>query len=49
LEGTKIPSGSVFAGAPAKKVKEVDDKLFQIFQKTANNYIFYNSWYRDGK
>ncbi len=49
LEGTKIPSGSVFAGTPAKKVKEVDDKLFQIFQRTANNYIFYSSWYRDGK
>ncbi len=48
LEGTKIPSGSVFAGTPAKKVKEVDDKLFQIFQRTANNYIFYSSWYRDG-
>ncbi|MCZ6900444.1 MAG: gamma carbonic anhydrase family protein [Bacteroidetes bacterium] len=48
LEGTKIPSGSVFAGTPAKKVKEVDDKLFQIFQRTAKNYIFYSSWYRDG-
>ena len=49
LEGTKIPSGSVFAGTPAKKVKEVDDKLFQTFQRTANNYIFYSSWYRDDK
>ena len=48
LEGTKIPSGSVFAGTPAKKVKELDDKLFQIFQRTAKNYIFYSSWYRDG-
>lgn len=48
LEGTHIPSGTIFAGVPAKKVKEIDpDQINGLIQKTADNYVFYSDWFRD--
>lgn len=46
LEGTHVPAGSVFAGVPAKKVKEVSTELFEgEINRIANNYILYSSWF----
>ena len=47
LENTRIESGSVYAGVPAKKVKEVSPELFEgEIQRIANNYTLYSSWFK---
>lgn len=47
LENTVVESGSVYAGVPAKKVKDLTPELFQgEVQRIANNYIKYASWFR---
>ncbi len=47
LEGTHVPSGSVFAGIPAKKVKDLSPELFEgEVQRIANNYVMYSSWFK---
>lgn len=45
LSHTIVESGFVYAGIPAKKVKKVDEKLKDIFERTAKNYIKYAKWY----
>jgi carbonic anhydrase/acetyltransferase-like protein (isoleucine patch superfamily) len=46
LENTIVKSGSVFAGVPAKKVKNVNPALFNgEIQRIAENYELYSSWY----
>ena len=48
LEGTHVPAGSVFAGIPAKKVKDVSKDLFEgEINRIANNYIMYASWFSE--
>lgn len=47
LEGTHIQSGSLYAGVPAKKVKELSKELFEgEVQRIANNYLMYSSWFK---
>lgn len=47
-EGTEIEAGSVYAGVPAKKVKELDQETFRgEVQRIARNYSFYASWYKE--
>lgn len=47
LEGTRIEAGSVYAGVPAKKVKNVDEKLFKgEIERIANNYVMYSGWFK---
>jgi carbonic anhydrase/acetyltransferase-like protein (isoleucine patch superfamily) len=47
LEGTHVPSGSVFAGIPAKKVKDLSPELFEgEVQRIAINYVMYSSWFK---
>ncbi len=47
LEGTHVPSGSVYAGVPARKVKDLSPELFSgEIQRIANNYITYANWYK---
>ncbi len=47
LENTVVESGSVYAGVPAKKVKDLTPELFQgEVQRIANNYIKYASWFK---
>ena len=47
LENTYIKSGSVYAGVPAKKVKELTPELFEgEVKRIANNYLMYSSWFR---
>ncbi len=46
-KGTHVPSGSVFAGVPAKKIKDIDENLSDgEIQRIADNYIKYSSWYQ---
>jgi carbonic anhydrase/acetyltransferase-like protein (isoleucine patch superfamily) len=47
-QGTHVPSGSVFAGVPAKKIKDIDENLSKgEIERIANNYIKYSSWYKE--
>ena len=47
LEGTHVKSGSVYAGVPAKKVKELTPELFEgEVQRIANNYVLYSGWFK---
>jgi carbonic anhydrase/acetyltransferase-like protein (isoleucine patch superfamily) len=48
LENTVVQSGSIYAGIPAKKVKDLSPELFQgEVQRIANNYVMYSSWFKD--
>lgn len=47
LAGTIVPPGSVFAGVPAKKVKDISPELQQgEVERIANNYVLYSSWFK---
>jgi carbonic anhydrase/acetyltransferase-like protein (isoleucine patch superfamily) len=48
LENTVVESGSIYAGVPAKKVKEVSPEMFEgEIKRIADNYIKYSSWYKE--
>ncbi len=50
LEGTHVTAGSVYAGVPAKKVKEVSKELFEgEIKRIADNYVMYSSWFTENK
>ena len=47
-KGTHVPAGSVFAGMPARKIKDIDPSLSEgEIQRIANNYILYSSWFKE--
>jgi carbonic anhydrase/acetyltransferase-like protein (isoleucine patch superfamily) len=47
LEDTEVPPGSIFAGVPAKKVKDISQELLQgEIDRIANNYVIYSSWFK---
>jgi carbonic anhydrase/acetyltransferase-like protein (isoleucine patch superfamily) len=46
LENTKCESGSIYAGVPAKKVKDISQELIHgEIDRIANNYLMYSSWF----
>jgi carbonic anhydrase/acetyltransferase-like protein (isoleucine patch superfamily) len=46
LEGTVVEAGCVYAGVPAKKVKEVSQELLEgEINRITNNYTFYAGWF----
>lgn len=46
LTGTVVEPGSVYAGVPAKKVKDVTPgQVKDIIERTARDYMMYASWY----
>jgi carbonic anhydrase/acetyltransferase-like protein (isoleucine patch superfamily) len=46
LEGTVCEGGSIYAGVPAKKVKEISqEKLEGEINRIANNYLKYSRWF----
>ena len=47
LEGTTVDSGCIYAGVPAKKVKELSQEQTAVLVKgIAENYVMYSSWFR---
>jgi len=47
-KNTIIKSGSVYAGIPAKKIKDISEELISgEIDRIANNYIKYASWYKE--
>lgn len=50
LENTIVEPGAVYAGIPAKKVKQVDQDLTRgLLERISNNYLKYASWYKDSQ
>ncbi|MCW3086320.1 MAG: Carbonic anhydrase/acetyltransferase isoleucine patch superfamily-like protein [Bacteroidetes bacterium] len=50
LENTKVPSGCIFAGVPAKKVKDISQELINgEINRIANNYVMYSGWFKEEK
>jgi carbonic anhydrase/acetyltransferase-like protein (isoleucine patch superfamily) len=48
LEGTVVEEGSIYAGVPAKKVKDIDkDMIHDEIDRIANNYLKYSSWFSE--
>jgi len=46
-EGTKVPAGCIFAGVPAKKIKDISQELISgEIDRIANNYLMYSSWFK---
>ncbi len=46
-EGTRVPAGTIYAGVPAKKLKDISQELISgEIERIANNYIFYAGWYK---
>ena len=46
LEGTTVKSGCIYAGVPAKKVKELSQEQMAVLIKgIADNYVMYSSWF----
>ncbi|MCK0158847.1 gamma carbonic anhydrase family protein [Cellulophaga sp. F20128] len=47
-KGTHIPSGTVYAGMPAKKIKDISEDLSKgEIDRIADNYVTYSSWFKD--
>ena len=50
LENTVVESGCIYAGVPAKKVKELSAEHFeQINMRISRNYVLYSEWFREEK
>lgn len=49
LENTEIPAGSIYAGVPAKKVKDIDKRTKEMIDRTARNYPMYAQWFRESE
>jgi carbonic anhydrase/acetyltransferase-like protein (isoleucine patch superfamily) len=47
LEGTIVESGSIYAGVPAKKVKDISKEMIHSeIERIANNYVKYAGWFK---
>lgn len=47
LEGTQVPPGCIFAGVPAKKVKDISAELTEgEINRIATNYVMYSGWFK---
>jgi len=48
LTGTIVEPGSLYAGTPARKVKDVSpEQTRNMIERIANNYVIYASWYKE--
>jgi gamma-carbonic anhydrase len=46
LAGTIVEPNSIYAGMPAKKVKEISDEMKAVIERTAKNYPMYATWFK---
>lgn len=47
LEGTVVEANTIYAGVPARKVKDVDGKNKEMLTRIAGNYLKYANWFKD--
>ncbi|NNK29039.1 MAG: gamma carbonic anhydrase family protein, partial [Flavobacteriaceae bacterium] len=44
---TNVESGSIYAGIPARKVKDISEELISgEIDRIANNYVKYSGWFK---
>lgn len=43
---TIVPPGTIYAGNPARFLKNVTPELEEVFMRTANNYVMYAEWFK---
>ena len=47
-QNTVVESGTIYAGIPAKKVKDIDQSNFAgEINRISNNYVMYSSWFKE--
>ncbi|MDP2889761.1 MAG: gamma carbonic anhydrase family protein [Bacteroidota bacterium] len=47
-KGTRVESGSVYAGIPAKKIKDISPELLEgEIKRIAKAYSMYSGWYKE--
>lgn len=47
-QNTIVESGCIYAGVPAKKVKNIDQSDFAgEIERISNNYVMYSSWFKE--
>ena len=47
-QNTVVESGCIYAGVPAKKVKDIDQSDFAgEIERISNNYVMYSGWFKD--
>jgi gamma-carbonic anhydrase len=44
-QNTIVPPRSIYAGNPAKFLKNITPELEEVFMRTANNYVMYAGWF----
>ena len=48
LENTIIEHGSIYAGIPARKVKDISEAMISgEIDRIADNYVMYSSWFKE--
>jgi carbonic anhydrase/acetyltransferase-like protein (isoleucine patch superfamily) len=45
LANTVVEANSIYAGMPAKKVKEIGPEMEEVISRTATNYPMYATWF----
>ena len=46
-QNTHVPAGTIYAGVPARKIKDIDPKLQKgEIERIAKNYLMYSSWFK---
>jgi carbonic anhydrase/acetyltransferase-like protein (isoleucine patch superfamily) len=46
LPKTRVEPGSIYAGVPAKRIKEVGDEMKEVIIRTARNSPMYAEWFK---
>ena len=47
-QNTHIESGTIYAGIPAKKIKDISQELTSgEINRIADNYVMYSSWFKE--
>ncbi len=49
LQGFEVEAGFIYAGVPAKKVKEAGIEMRELIERTARNYPMYAEWFKSTK
>lgn len=45
LANTVVEANSIYAGMPAKKVKDTGPEMLEVIERTAKNYPMYSKWF----
>jgi carbonic anhydrase/acetyltransferase-like protein (isoleucine patch superfamily) len=47
LANTVVEANSIYAGVPAKKVKQIGQEMIDVIERTAKNYPMYSEWFKE--